>query len=227
MALQLFDQLLQFPLFLGMSRDDLNQVAAHTKFDFLKEETGRVLVSADMPCTGFWLLLTGTVCIETRSDDGTYTLSEQLSAPVILQPEALFGYNQHYTHTFRTLTPVATLHLGRAEVLRLTEEFLIFRINLLNLLSAQAQKLLHQPWRRHPQTLDERIVRFIAQRCVHPAGPKTLHILMTQLSLEVGDSRLDVSRALNRLQRAGLLELHRGRIEIPKMERLITTSSLK
>jgi hypothetical protein len=31
--LQLYDQLLQFPLFQGMSRDDLSQVAGHTKFD--------------------------------------------------------------------------------------------------------------------------------------------------------------------------------------------------
>ena len=38
MALQIYDQLLQFPIFLGMSRDDLSQVAAHTKFDFVKEE---------------------------------------------------------------------------------------------------------------------------------------------------------------------------------------------
>ena len=44
---------------------------------------------------------------------------------------------------------------------------------------------------------------------------------MTQLAAEVGDSRLDVSRALNRLQRDGLLTLHRGRIEIPQMERLL------
>jgi hypothetical protein len=116
---------------------------------------------------------------------------------------------------------VALLRLERSEVVRLSEEFLIFRINLLNLLSTHTQKLLHQPWRRYPETLEDRIVRFMAQRCIHPAGPKTLHILMTQLAAEVGDSRLDVSRALNRLQDAGLLTLHRGRIEVPQMERLI------
>lgn len=221
MPLQLFDQLLQFPLFLGMSRDDLNQIAAHTKFDFVKEETGSKLISVDDSCTGFCFLLTGQVSVETRSDDGSYLLTERLSAPVILQPEALFGYNQRYTHTFKALSPVALLRIDRSEVVRLTETFLIFRINLLNLLSTQVQKLLHQPWRRCPQTLDERIVRFIAQRCIHPAGPKTLYILMNQLAAEVGDSRLEVSRALNRLNSEGLVQLHRGRIEIPQMELLL------
>ena len=44
---------------------------------------------------------------------------------------------------------------------------------------------------------------------------------MTQLAVEVGDSRLDVSRALNHMQSQGLMALYRGRIEIPQMERLL------
>ena len=44
---------------------------------------------------------------------------------------------------------------------------------------------------------------------------------MEQLALELNDSRLDVSRALNAMQADGLLVLHRGRIEIPSLERLL------
>jgi predicted transcriptional regulator len=44
---------------------------------------------------------------------------------------------------------------------------------------------------------------------------------MERLAEEVNDSRLNVSRVLNRLQTMGLLELHRGRIEIPQVERLL------
>jgi len=221
-SLQLYDQLLQFPLFLGLSRDDLGRIAGHTKLDFRKEGANTVLLRAGAPCTHLCLLLSGTVSVETRSDDGTYTLVEQLNAPVILQPEAIFGYQQRYSHTFRSVTPVALLRIDRQEVVRLTDEFLIFRINLLNLLATQTQKLLHRPFRHRPDTLDERIIRFLSERCVHPAGPKNLYILMARLAEEVGDSRLDVSRALNRLQRDGLVILHRGRIEVPRMERLLT-----
>ena len=220
-TLQLYDQLLQFPLFLGMSREDFSRIAGNTRFDFRKEGAHVVLFHEGDVCDHLCFLLSGTVTVSTLSDDGSYTLTEELSAPVMLQPEALFGYHQRYTHTFRSTTPVALLHLARPEVVRMSEEFLIFRINLLNLLATKTQKMMHQPWRRYPQSLDERIVRFIASRCVHPAGHKTLRILMTQLAAEVGDSRLDVSRALNRLQDAGLLTLHRGRVEIPQMERLL------
>jgi len=44
---------------------------------------------------------------------------------------------------------------------------------------------------------------------------------MNRLALELNDSRLNVSRALNRLQSKGLLSLHRGKIEIPLLEHLL------
>jgi predicted transcriptional regulator len=44
---------------------------------------------------------------------------------------------------------------------------------------------------------------------------------MERLAEEVNDSRLNVSRVLNQMQEAGMLELHRGRIEIPQLERLL------
>ena len=105
--------------------------------------------------------------------------------------------------------------------MRLLEDFFIFRLNMLGVLSLLSQKQLRQPWRRPPQSLSERIARFFADRCLHPAGPKTVRILMERLAAELGDSRLDVSRALHQMQADGLLTLHRGRIEIPALERLL------
>ncbi len=44
---------------------------------------------------------------------------------------------------------------------------------------------------------------------------------MNQLAGELNDSRLNVSKVLNEMQAAGLIILHRGRIEIPQFERLL------
>ena len=44
--------------------------------------------------------------------------------------------------------------------------------------------------------------------------------MMEQLAVEVSDTRLNVSRTLNSMQQRGLIELHRGRIVIPMLERL-------
>ena len=219
--LQIYDRLLQFPLFQGMSRDDLEIVAGHTRFGFMKVAAGRQVISAGDPCTHLYFLINGTLKIETFSDDSRYSVVEQMSSPYILQQESIFGYYQRYTHNFYALTDVNFLMLDKEEVVRLSEDFLMLCLNLMNHLATQAQKLIQAQWRRSPQSLQERVVRFFFLHTLYPAGPKTFHILMERLAEEVSDSRLNVSRTLNRMQAAGIIELHRGRIEIPQLERLL------
>ena len=220
-VLQIYDRLLQFPLFQGMSRDDLEIVAGHTRFGFQKVTAGRQIIHAGDPCTHLYFLINGTLKIETFSDDSRYSVIEQMSSPYILQQESIFGYYQRYTHNFYALTDANFLTLDKEEVVRLSEDFLVFRLNLMNHLATQSQKLIQMQWRRSPLSLRERIVRFFFQHTLYPAGPKTVHILMERLAEEVNDSRLNVSRALNRMQETGVIELHRGRIEIPQLERLL------
>ena len=220
-GLQIYDRLLQFPLFQGMSRDDLEIVAGHTRFGFLKVTAGRQIIQVGDPCTHLYFLINGTLKIETFSDDRRYSVTEQMSSPYILQQESIFGYYQRYTHNFYALTDANFLTLDKEEVVRLSEDFLVFRLNLMNHLATQTQKLIQAQWRRNPLSLRERIVRFLFQHTLYPAGPKTFHILMERLAEEVSDSRLNVSRTLNRMQAAGIIELHRGRIEIPQLERLL------
>ena len=221
-ALQIFDKLLQFPLFQGMSRDDLELVAGHTRFGFSKVIQGKTVVKEGAVCTHLYFLISGTIRVESRSDDRSYRVVEQMQAPYILQPEAIFGYNQRYTQTIMAQTDTSFITIDKDEVVRLSEDFLVFRLNLLNIFATQTQKLSHQPWRQCPSSLRERIIRFFVQHCVYPAGPKIFHILMNQLADELNDSRLNVSRALNGMQRDGLLSLYRGRIEIASLERLLT-----
>ena len=219
--LQLYDHLLQFSLFQGMSRDDLELVAGHTRFAFSKTLAGKRIVSTGQPCQQLIFLISGTVSVETRSADNAYTVVERIQAPYLIQPEAIFGYSQQYTHTFTAITDTSLFQLEKDEVIRLCEDFLVFRLNMLGVFATQAQKLSAQPWRRYPDTLRERVIRFFLQHSVYPAGSKTIHILMNRLAAELNDSRLDISRTLNGLQDEGLLHLYRGRIEIPLLERLL------
>ena len=101
------------------------------------------------------------------------------------------------------------------------ETQLVFRINMLNLMAAESQRLSRHPWRIVPPTLRDAVIRFFIQHTLRPAGSKTFSILMTRLAAELNCSRLQVSQVLNQLQAEGLLTLHRGRIEIPMLERLL------
>jgi CRP-like cAMP-binding protein len=220
-SLQIYEKLLLFPLFQGMSRDDLEQVAGHTRLGFSKINAGTTVVADGDDCQQLFFMINGTLRVETMSDDRGYTVVEQLEAPVILQPEVIFGYTQRYTHTYIAQTDANFIAIGKDEVLRLSEDFLVFRLNLLNLFATQTQKTVRMLWQHVPDSLENRIVRFFAQHCLYPAGPKVFHILMNRLANELNDSRLDISRALNALQHEGKIVLRRGRVEIPQMERLL------
>lgn len=220
-TLQIYEKLLLFPLFQGMSRDDLELVAGHTRFGFSKINKGSTIVAEGDECRQLFFLINGTLRVETAADDRGYMVVEQLEAPVVLQPEVIFGYTQRYTHTFVAQTDANFITVDKDEVLRLSEDFLVFRLNLLNMFATQTQKMSRLLWQHVPDSLENRIVRFFAQHCIYPAGPKMFHVLMNRLAEELNDSRLDVSRALNALQRDGKIVLHRGRVEIPQMERLL------
>lgn len=218
--MKFYDQLLQFPLFQGLSRNELLQMAGQTKFGFLKLAVGKNVVRENDPCRQLMFLTKGQLTIIQHSDDRAYHVVEQVHAPWLLQPEVLFGTQTRYTLTAQAATEVHLMTLSKDEMLRLMNDFLIIHLNMLNMLSAHVQRRSHLPWRRVPQTLRERIVRFLLDHCVYPAGAKEFHILMQRLADEVGYSRLDVSRELNTMKATGLIALHRGRIEIPSIERL-------
>ena len=205
-ALRIYDQLLQFPLFQGMSHDDLEIVAGHIRFGFTKVSAGKRIVSAGDPCQQLLFVISGTVRVEQHADDGSFSVQEHMGAPYVIQQEAIFGYYQRYTRNVVAQSDVSLFTIDKEEVLQLLEDFLVFRLNMVNHCATQTQKLSQQLWRGAPQSF---------------AGSKTFFILMERLAQELNDSRLNVSRVLNQLQYEGLIELHRGRIIIPQLERLI------
>ena len=220
-VLKIYDQLLQFPLFQGMSHDDLEIVAGHTRFGFMKVSAGKRIVASGDSCTQLYFVISGSVRVERHADEGRFSVQEYMGAPYVIQQEAIFGYYQRYTRTVSAQTDVSLLSIDKEEVLRLLEDFLVFRLNLVNHYATQTQKLTQQFWRGAPHSLRERVVRFFLSHCSYPAGSKTFFILMERMAQKLNDSRLNVSRVLNQLQYEGLVELHRGRVVIPQLERLI------
>ena len=80
-----FAPLLQLPLFMGMAGDDLQQIVAHTKFDFFKHPAGSRVISEGDRCESVIILTHGCLSLENHSADHGYTVSESVQAPYIIQ----------------------------------------------------------------------------------------------------------------------------------------------
>lgn len=219
--IQLYDKLLELPLFQGMSRNDLTSIVAHTKLGFHKFQPNHDIVQEGDTSDCLYFLLSGVISVYTSADDHGYTFCEEISAPEALQPERIFGLTQRYTHTYKTKTVCNFITLDKYEVLKLSDKFSIFRFSLLNMICTLSQKASHQSWRIQPKDLRGRIIRFFETHCIRPAGKKNVHIKMTRLAEEVNDSRINVSHVLNQLESENLIQLSRSIISIPVFEKLM------
>ena len=112
------------------------------------------------------------------------------------------------------------MSISKAHVVQLTNQLIVFRLNLLNIISTQSQRLQQQPWHPQPSDLRQRIIHFFKDRSLRPAGEKVFKIKMVRLATELNASRLDISIALNAMQADGLVKLTRGYITVPALERL-------
>lgn len=206
-----------------MSNDDLSHVVSYVKFDFFKVAAGDNIVVSGNQCTQLLLISTGDIAVEHLSDDHGYSVVEYFHAPSLVQPERLFGRTTYYTHTVGALTDVNVIALPKKELLSLCADFLVVRLNLLNILSTNVQRLDNIPWHRHPDRLEDEFVNFVAHRCLRPAGKKEVTIKMERLAKELGATRLRISQMLRQLKAEGRIDYSRGRIMIPSLEKLINS----
>ena len=208
------------PIFLGLTKRELESISQSVSFTMRHYKKGAVMAAADDVANDIIFITSGWFEAESVADSRAYRIVELLQSSHTVEPDKLFGLNRHYRATYRALTPCEVITISKDSLLELLGNYLIVRLNFLNIICRKSQHLEHNPWRACSQTLKGRITDFIKCHSLYPAGNKRLYIKMTQLAAEVNDSRLDVSLALNEMAREEHIILKRGIIEIPAMQLL-------
>lgn len=215
-----YNKLADTPLFQGLTNSELMQIIGQTKFSFHKYAAERTIRNEGEPCESMAFLIDGTAKIISFADDHGFSVEETILAPYIIQPERLFGLTQRYTHKFMAVTQCDIMELCKNDIMRLSDEFIIFRMNLMNVISTMSQKVERNLWKPMPDDTRGRLNRFFKSHCTTPTGEKTVRIKMTRLAQETGIGRLAVSKELNEMAELGFLEFSRGIISIKAIEKL-------
>ena len=213
--------MLELPLFQGMSKTDMSKVLSHTKLGFENYSNGKAIIEEGEECRYLHFLLRGDITVVSKAYDNSYRIVETLSSPNILQPECLFGFTQRFTKSFISHGPCQMVRISKREIVALSDEYQIFRINLLNIISTQSQRVSRLLWRAPQKDIRSKIIHFVGCRCTHPAGEKALYIKMEDLGHLIAESRLNVSRELNKMREENLIDLTRGIIRFHALEQLI------
>lgn len=217
----MFDTLLSLPLFQGLGHDDLTRIIESTHLEFQSMLPGTQLVRQDDLCNELTFVMQGTVAATARSADHAWSVTEQLPSPMVLGLESLYGSSRVFHSSYEALSEVRILRVDKRTIAALTRYFEVFRINVLNALSALTAHQRLPLWLPAPATLSGRIVQFMRQHVARPAGRKTFQISMQQLGTYLGEDKRYISKALHELQQRQLIHLERRRIEVPAFENVI------
>ena len=214
------DKLLLVPLFQGFSRLDFLDVVEKVPFEFRSFKAGTTLLEQDQEIRRLVMILNGTILCRQADPRHVYELSEVLSAPLVVQPECLFGLHNRYTRTVEAFTDVQSVAISKQSVFELMHRHLSFQVNLLNTICSETQQRSRLLWTAFTPSLRTRFRQFLSQRSLSPRGEKTLRIRMEELADELGTSRLAVSRLIETLRQERLVTHSRGIMHIAAMEKI-------
>ena len=217
----MYNMLLGLPLFQGMSRADLFEVLEKTTFRFCRVEDGKTLYRQGERCDELSFLMGGTLVAETKAHGALFSFAEELHPYTAIEVQSLFGKSPNYKSTYTARGDISLFSIEKRQVYTLIDTYEIFRINLLNILCSKVENLHERLWSIAPHDLEGRMVLFVQSLCATPQGTKVLRCKMEDLAALLDETRLNVSRILNKWCGEGLIEMHRKEFVIHDMDALL------
>lgn len=136
----MYQQLMQLPLFQGVSSDRITALVEKLPFHFLKFRNGEQIFAAGDQCTHVRFIVSGQVRLETQFDNLRVSLLQTLTTPHVLAAEHLFGRETSYPYTAVADGPCGILQLRKSDYVTMLGSDKVFLFNILNYLSSGSQR---------------------------------------------------------------------------------------
>lgn len=214
--------LTRLPLLQGISSTDLLSWEDTLRLDLDEFPASKQpLIRQGENCTLLLYLVEGELQREHCSSDGLYATRSLLSAPAVIEVDRLFGLYPTYEYTYCAKTEVKMLSIRKSLLGSHLMKSEVFRLNLLNSLSAIAQKreMAQQP--RLLSNAEERLKHFLRTLFPDQEGEAEVSIKMRDLAQYVGERRITVSSILNRWSEEGRIRLGRGHFTIIDIQNIL------
>jgi CRP-like cAMP-binding protein len=206
----------RLPLLQGISSTELLGWEENLRLDIDELPASKMpLIRQGDNCSQLLWLVEGELLREHQVEDGTYATRSCLKAPAVIEIDRLFGLTPTYEHTYQAKTDVKMLGIRKSLLGSHLMKSEVFRLNLLNLLSAIAQKRAAALFPCQLANAEERLRHFLSLLFPDYKGEAELIIQMKDLARYIGERRLTVSQILNRWNDEGLIRLGRGHFTIP------------
>ena len=136
----MYQQLMQLPLFQGVSAEKITELVEKLPFHFLKFRNGEQIFAPGDPCTHMRFIVSGKVRLDMSFTNLRVTLSQTLETPHVLAADYLFGKETSYPFTAVASGPCGILQLRKSDYIKMLNSDKVFLFNILNYLSSGSQR---------------------------------------------------------------------------------------
>lgn len=218
---RLYETLLQLPLFQGITLYNFNELIGKLKWHFNKYQPGDTIINADSTCDKVVCVLSGETSFTIESSNKLFNVTEFADKPYIIEPQSLFGMTNKYKGTYKAVTETTIGSFTKLSYLTIVNDFLICRLNMINILSNRVQTLYNKIWNDNVRNdFQSKVIRFMLQHVEILSGKKIFKIKMYDLANMIDVSHVNTSVALNQMNEEGLIKLGRMTVEIPDIDLL-------
>ncbi len=207
--------LTRLPLFQGISSTDLLNLEEAMRLDLEEFHASKQpLIRQGDPCSKLVYLVEGELKRERRSADDRFSTRSSLRGPAVIEVDRLFGLTPTYEYSYHIQTDIKVLAIRKTLISSHLMKSEVFRLNLLNTLSAIAQKKSAALLPVQMNNAEERLRHFVGTLFQDSEGEVELFIQMTDIARYIGETRVTVSRVLNGLNQEGSIRLGREHFTI-------------
>lgn len=220
----MYQQLMQLPLFQGVSTERITALVEKLPFHFLKYRNGDSIVTVGDACTHIKFIVSGRVRVEMPFSHLRVSLLQTLSTPHVLAAEYLFGRATNYPFTVVADGACGILQLLKSDYIKMINSDKVFLFNILNYLSSGSQRSLSSSLSLKDGSVGERLATIVNNLVAPGATDVTLRFKQKDLCALLGTQRTTLIATLDRFSEEGILDYDSNELKLLDHEKLMAMS---
>lgn len=218
----MFEQLMQLPLFQGLSSEAISQLVEKYPFHFLKFHAGERIVEAGEDNTHARFVVSGSARLRTEFSHLQVELSHTLEAPHVLGAEWLFGINTAYPYSVTAASPTCgILQITKSDYISMLQADKVLLFNILNHLSLGGQRFMDSLQNIKQCSVIERLALLVETFTTRRSTDVSLTYRQKDFCVLLGSQRNTLMSALDILVNDDIIECGGNYLNIPDLRRFM------
>jgi len=217
----MYQQLMQLPLFQGVSTEKITALVEKLPFHFLKYRNGEQIIAAGDACTHVKFIVSGRVKLDTPFPRLRINLHQTVSNPHVLAPEYLFGRDTVYPYTAVSEGTCGILQLLKSDYIKMITTDKVFLFNILNYLSSGTQRNLAYPLSIKDGSVVERLAILVDMLTMTGATDISLRYKQRDLCILLGTQRTTLMSMLEKLSEQDIVDYDSNTLTILDIDGLM------